>query len=876
MTDPDPIGQNEGSAGSEAAAMQALDEATKHVDIEDDGSENELTLDASEAITEAMKNEEREIEEENEKEYKKRMQEESKKEFNEHIAEQRRNRLNTLLTRAGFYSKWLGSRLELRQKEQADLGRAVHANSVENDVEEASSNSKKRKQTPTKKKAKGRNLKRSKTMNDALDMDDAPGEAKEALPPAERSHRQPSLITGCTMREYQIIGTEWLISLWEQGLNGILADEMGLGKTLQTIAFIAHLVEMKVWGPYLIISPLSTLSNWVSEIHRFAPSLNVLLYHGSSVERKALRTEKMSVLDSNFPIIVTSYEISMRDRRYLQKFNWKYIIIDEGHRLKNFNCRLLRELKTYPCANRLILSGTPLQNNLAELWSLLNFLMPDIFKNLEDFEGWFDFDELNEGDDRKILDKEAKESVVTNLHQILKPFLLRRVKTEVEIEIPKKRELLLFAPIVPRQKQLYDASVKGTGGLRDFLIKQIEEKHGLADVTAQENEDSVMDADTSDDGKSIQLSPRRSKRSKSMQSYDENTSDDAYFDSLENPIPEEKKEELSVTIRKEAAKIVGGQSLQNVLMQLRKICNHPYLFNLHIEGLPQPKGSAASAPSRRSGKKSTKKEVAVRLPDIVASSGKMLMLERLLPRLLERGHKVLIFSQMTRMLDILAEWFEEVKKWKACRIDGSIPLEERRQQIQAFNTSKEHNIFLLSTRAGGLGINLTAADTVIIYDSDWNPQVDLQAQDRVHRIGQTKPVIIYRLVTSGTVEKKILDRASSKRKLEKLVIHKSEFKGKLEYYNSNQRVSNLEELSAILEADDTEEVTLSSVDPESMDGDMILLDRVISDEELERIMDRSPEAFERKERDGTKTDSKFKEIISEPDALNDSLAAMSD
>lgn len=187
-------------------------------------------------------------------------------------------------------------------------------------------------------------------------------------------------------------------------------------------------------------------------------------------------------------------------------------------------------------------------------------------------------------------------------------------------------------------------------------------------------------------------------------------------------------------------------------MQLKKVCNHPYLFDISNEELNEtPKG---------------------RIPEIVAWSGKMLLLERLLPELFARGHKVLIFSQMTRMLDIISDYCESVKEYKYCRIDGSVKLVDRRQQIHEFNTDLNTKLFLLSTRAGGLGINLTAADTVIIFDSDWNPQVDLQAQDRVHRIGQTKPVVIYRFVTAGTIEQKILDKASGKRKLEKLVIHK--------------------------------------------------------------------------------------------------------
>lgn len=265
------------------------------------------------------------------------------------------------------------------------------------------------------------------------------------------SARQPALVTGGVLRDYQLAGVEWLISLWENGLNGILADEMGLGKTLQTISFIAHLKSMKVAGPYLIVAPLSTLANWVNEFKRFTPTINVLLYHGTKEERQHMINRKMSKKKETsfeFPVIVTSYEIVMNDRKYLQRYNWKYIVVDEGHRIKNMNCRLIRELKSYASANRLLLTGTPLQNNLAELWSLLNFLLPDIFDDLDMFQSWqverkkglisilihffrFDFSDINNksGQDR-IIKEEEEDKIVTSLHTILKPFLLRRLKTD--------------------------------------------------------------------------------------------------------------------------------------------------------------------------------------------------------------------------------------------------------------------------------------------------------------------------------------------------------------------------------------------------------------------------------------------------------------
>lgn len=220
-------------------------------------------------------------------------------------------------------------------------------------------------------------------------------------------------------------GIKWLISLYQNGLNGILADQMGLGKTVQTIGFLSHLRSKGIHGPFLIVGPLSTLPNWVSEVQRWTPSIPVVLYHGSKDERASLRAERLGPPKAKtteaFPIVVTSYEIVLADAKFLANYKWKYIVVDEGHRLKNMNCRLLRELRTIPTANKLLLTGTPLQNNLSELWSLLNFLLPDIFGSLADFESWFDFSAVGqEGGDKEILAQEQRNRVVTKLHSILK------------------------------------------------------------------------------------------------------------------------------------------------------------------------------------------------------------------------------------------------------------------------------------------------------------------------------------------------------------------------------------------------------------------------------------------------------------------------
>lgn len=672
-----------------------------------------------------------------------------------------------------------------------------------------------------------------------------------------KSARQPKLVTGGTMRSYQLEGLEWMLSLYENGINGILADEMGLGKTIQTIALLAHLWEMGSYGPFLVAAPLSTTSNWVEEFRKWTPKIPVLLYHGDKKEREKMRkTQLKHPGTEQFPIVVTSYEICMNDRKFLTHFGWQFIIIDEGHRIKNLDCRLIRELQQYQSANRLLITGTPLQNNLTELWSLLHFLLPTVFDKLSTFESWFDFSGLKDKDSfEQLLSEERQQYLVKSLHAVLKPFLLRRVKTDVESLMPKKREYVLFAPLTPMQRELYQTILDGTS--RQYLEEKSFERlsAGIASGTAtplsvRSNNGSrkrkALSIDVSTPSKSAKTSREgtpasatsKRGRGRPRKTYEE-VSDRRFFADLdaegsgsgetEEPLDSEAEEERIQTATFELAKRqLQQKKLGNPYMQLRLCCNSPYMFF-------NPFLTADTSGSETFAMETEPDET------IVTTSGKMLLLDSLLPELLRRGHKVLIFSQFTNMLDILSNYLD-LRGWSHARIDGSTAQADRHSQIKAFNapsTSKNAtNVFLLSTRAGGQGINLASADTVMLFDSDFNPQQDLQAIDRAHRIGQTRNVVVYRFATRNTVELKLLESAEAKRRLEKLVIRKGGVRNDRARGKQLEAGQELEELQKLLRKSDGERF-----DIEEGDGTKLL-----SGKELEILLDRSDAAYERAEK----------------------------
>ncbi|KAL7642291.1 UNVERIFIED_CONTAM: hypothetical protein RMT77_006852 [Armadillidium vulgare] len=599
---------------------------------------------------------------------------------------------------------------------------------------------------------------------------------------------QPKLLEFGTLRPYQLEGYAWLKTLFENGVNGILADEMGLGKTIQVIALFCYFIMKGITGPFLVIAPLSTLPNWISEFKRFAPKIPTLLYHGNEEKRKKKRdliTKKVRIPEYNCktcPIVITSYEVVIRDTRFLKKYFWRYLAVDEGHRLKNHKCLLVKCLSSFSSTNRVILTGTPLQNNLSELWALLNFLLPDIFDNLDVFESWFEInDMMEEGSEQKIVQQEKEKQILSTLHKILNPFLLRRVKTDVDLQIPLKKELIVYTPMTQLQLDLYKAALTKDFSAFGVQIKRTGELN--VDVT---------------EGR-----PKRKRKVRkdltSLLKYESDSDDETFDNFLDKALEKEIHIEKMVKIIKNSE---DNFNIRNIMMLCRKIVNHPYLLQYPLTSKGEYKIDE----------------------DLIRSCGKLQVLDQVLEELKKRNHKVLIFSQMTKLLDIIEDYLYLRPQYKYKRLDGRVKLEDRQVDIDEFNNGNDYYIYLLSTRAGGLGINLTSADTVIIYDSDWNPQQDLQAQDRCHRIGQTKPVLILRLVTASTVDQEMVERATAKRKLEKMVMKKGAF---ISLRKIDENIDP-EELLKLLQSRDSNRIYRASTGS-----------GIFTKEELDQLLDRS-------------------------------------
>ncbi|XP_039260752.2 chromatin-remodeling ATPase INO80-like [Styela clava] len=776
---------------------------------------------------------------------------------------------------------------------------------------------------------------------------------------ANEELKQPSLFKGL-LKSYQLKGMNWLVNLYEQGINGILADEMGLGKTVQTIAFFGHLAEkINIWGPFLVVAPASTLNNWHQEFTKFFPEFKVLPYWGNPNDRKVLRkfwNQKSSYhSDRNsapFHILVTSYQLVISDVRYFQRIKWQYMVLDEAQALKSSSSARWKVLLDFNCRNRLLLTGTPIQNTMAELWALLHFIMPSLFDSHSEFNEWFSKDIENHIENKSNID----ETQLSRLHMILKPFMLRRIKRDVENELSEKIEVRVHCSLTPRQQSLYNG-VKQNIRLEDILkssgntyvssggtalmniVMQFRKVCNHPDLFERREITSPLHSDPIPfyflprliyrEGILSRISPGRRKllycdlnihhpHNIQQSLFYQNGSSDFSFlrllcvshtmywkvmgssakfrwllnanmltvkksiylkhifhsDDLLRDAPDDYEKDIKNNFNLKdfllidtnflnwfcpespfqklvfttycmdgythVNKIIKLQSrngssdhqnqqsvyqghqfisMPKLLMSLyfpaitvgvqdiyccdtnacielsqpsfgdmmTPLLYGPSVENIEFYSLSQPPnipnkqtifwkhantGSGLVALSPPAGWSN------INIPEkeyLVMDSGKLYALDVLLRRLKAEGHRVLIYSQMTRMINILEEymWY---RRHTYIRLDGSSRISERRDMVADFQSRSDIFAFLLSTRAGGLGINLTAADTVIFYDSDWNPTVDQQAMDRAHRLGQTKQVTVYRLVCQGTVDERILQRAEEKNVIQRMVIAGGSFK----------------------------------------------------------------------------------------------------
>ncbi|XP_063700083.1 SWI/SNF-related matrix-associated actin-dependent regulator of chromatin subfamily A containing DEAD/H box 1 homolog [Culicoides brevitarsis] len=522
--------------------------------------------------------------------------------------------------------------------------------------------------------------------------------------------KPPALLSSeLKLSEYQLIGLNWLAILHKNDVNGILADEMGLGKTVQVISFLAYLKENNLAKrTHLIVVPSSTLNNWDQELSKWCPDLTVLKYYGSQDERRSMRIQ-IAKQGMDEDIMLTTYHMigaSNEEKKMFRVTKFHYVVFDEAHMLKNMLSQRYILLQRIDAANRILLTGTPLQNNLLELMSLLCFVMPSMFAGkAEDIKALFQ-NKAKKGEETTA--DELEQQQIEQAKQIMKPFILRRLKKDVLSFLPAKKEEIMRIDLNPSQRQKYDQ-----------LVQEYKSEARLA----------------------------------------------------------------------QAEREISGMTF---LMDLRKLANHPLLLRYYFTDEQVHK--MAKALARDPSYKNTKPEEIfqdiaplsdfklyqmaekhhslinlVRIPDeYVLDAGKFKILDELLPKLKEEGHRVLIFSQFTMMLDVIEKYLE-IRRFGFLRLDGQTAVEDRQDMINMYNKDPNIFIFLLSTRAGGLGINLTSADTVIIYDIDFNPYNDKQAEDRCHRIGQTKEVTIYKLIANNTIDEAMLSIAQDKLKLEQEV-----------------------------------------------------------------------------------------------------------
>lgn len=517
-----------------------------------------------------------------------------------------------------------------------------------------------------------------KLITELTKRDRLPSLEERFLPPRPKASdwrpvKEPKIsrIRKLVVKPYQLEGLNFLVKAWYEGRNAILADEMGLGKTLQSCVFMDYLaVTEKMKGPFLVVAPLSTIAHWEREIEEWT-TLKSISYYGISQRRKLLKKYEMFHEGTHLlkcDVVITTYEYAIKEQALLSEVRWRALVVDEAHRMKNRDSKLVSAMRLMDTDFKLLLTGTPLQNNTEELWTLLNFIDTNAFEDLNDFQSRFG--ELSESEQ------------IVELKSLLKPLMLRRRKGDVEKAIAPLEEIIVECPMTPHQRAYY----------KNIYSKNLE--YLTRGLHAQGN----------------------------------------------------------------------STNLKNVFMELRKVCNHPYLINgAEDQILVERRAAAGMGPE-------VGPSIEFENDSLIKSAGKMVLLDKLLAKLKADGHRVLIFSQMTRMLDILQDYLN-YRGYLFQRIDGSVRGDLRQVAIDNFNAPGSPDfVFLLCTKAGGVGINLTSADRVIIYDSDWNPQNDIQATARCHRIGQTKEVKMFRFITAKSYERKMFDRASVKLGLDRAVL----------------------------------------------------------------------------------------------------------
>ena len=766
---------------------------------------------------------------------------------------------------------------------------------------------------------------------------------------------QPAMLT-CQLKEYQLKGLNWLVNLYEQGINGILADEMGLGKTVQSISVMAYLAEAhNIWGPFLVIAPSSTLHNWQQEIVRFVPGLKVLPYWGNAKDRKVLRKfwDRKHITytkDSPFHVLVTSYQLVVQDQQYFQKIRWQYMILDEAQAIKSSQSSRWKSLLGFHCRNRLLLTGTPIQNSMQELWALLHFIMPSLFDSHDEFSDWFSKDiESHAQSNTKLNEDQLK-----RLHMILKPFMLRRIKKHVQKELGDKVEEDVFCDLTYRQRSYY-TNLRNKISILDLIEKAAvgddQDTATLMNLVMQfrkvcNHPDLFERADVSSpvsfgyfaetasflrEGHNVEVlysvrnlieyrmprligngegrldlpgpdnptagwrnqhlynkfsiwapdniqTSRRGKGAFTWLHFTDVSASEvsrvSHGDCFQRAVDEYSKyptqaaaglfdeDKENTTLSNKLLDVVGRTRKTRALDvfedgPLHKLMNvsRSFFEANQMSAIEPCARLAASAPpieahcsNQRTGREkqqtifnvpvrralfgiSEKTEswmldsklhptafpVANLLPQpicaksrftnircpsmrrFVTDSGKLAKLDQLLSQLKEGGHRVLLYFQMTRMIDLMEEYLT-YRNYRYLRLDGSTKLEDRRDTVAEFQTNPEMFVFLLSTRAGGLGINLTAADTVIFYDSDWNPTIDSQAMDRAHRLGQTKQVTVYRMITRSTIEERIRRRALQKEEVQRVVI--SGGAGAQVDFNARSRENRTKDIAMWLADDD--------------------------------------------------------------------------